>query len=77
MTTDAPDLWAVHAQGPDEYIAAASQKDADEIKAQLDVFDEANAHREHYPRSSAVVVRWPWDAAAHAEALESEEARGA
>lgn len=67
-------LWAVHIQGSDEYIAAASRKDAVEIKAQLDHFDAANTHRANFPKANAQVVPWPHDAASHAESLETEEA---
>jgi len=54
------ELWAVHAQGPDELYAAFSREDAEQHAAALNSLPAPE-----WLRVSAVVVPSPWSAAEH------------
>lgn len=61
-----PELWAVHAQGPDELYAAFTRADAEKHAAELNCLP--------VPVSvSAVVIPSPWPAAEHWQYLAEQE----
>ncbi|MFU5616828.1 hypothetical protein ACM7VC_15660 [Pseudomonas aeruginosa] len=61
-----PELWAVHAQGPDELYAAFNRADAEKHAAELNCLP--------VPVSvSAVVIPSPWPAAEHWQYLAEQE----
>jgi hypothetical protein len=63
-------LWCIHIEGPDDFIAAASQEAAQHevsaINAYLERFE--NGHRAS--AAHAVVMEWPFTAESHARSLE-------
>lgn len=67
----APELWAVHVQGPDELYAAFSREDADQHAAVLNALPVppgVNAGS-----LGAVVIRSPWSEAEHWRYLAEQE----
>lgn len=67
----APELWAVHVQGPDELYAAFSREDADQHAAVLNALPVppgVNAGS-----LGAVVIRSPWPEAEHWRYLAEQE----
>lgn len=67
-------LWAVHIQGSDDIVPQPTREAANKVKAQLDAYDESNAHRKDFPKASAVVVEWPYAREEHARHLADEAA---
>ncbi|MDQ4341257.1 hypothetical protein RBT91_17760, partial [Pseudomonas aeruginosa] len=63
-----PELWAVHAQGPDELYAAFSREDADKHAADLNALPMPEGIT-----VDAVVVPSPWPAAEHWQYLAEQE----
>lgn len=62
------DLWAVHAQGPDDLYAAFSREDAERHAAELNALPMPEGIA-----VSAVVVASPWPAAEHWKYLAEQE----
>lgn len=75
-TTETPELWAVHVEGPDDLFAVASRKDAEAQAEEINVWREAFAKRlgdvQPDPNWHAVVVPWAGTAEDHARALAAE-----
>ncbi|HEJ2570916.1 TPA: hypothetical protein SL188_002334 [Pseudomonas aeruginosa] len=63
-----PELWAVHAQGPDELYAAFTREDADKHAADLNALPMPEGIT-----VGAVVVSSPWPAAEHWQYLAEQE----
>ncbi|ERV76720.1 hypothetical protein Q058_03600 [Pseudomonas aeruginosa BL04] len=63
-----PELWAVHAQGPDELYAAFTREDADKHAAELNALPMPEGIT-----VGAVVVSSPWPAAEHWQYLAEQE----
>lgn len=69
---EAPTLWAVHIQGPDDVIATVDRSEADQRAGQINDWYTAVTKRpdfdaETFPRVQADVIEWPFSPAAHAE----------
>lgn len=79
-TTEMPELWAVHVQGPDDILAAASKEAADkqaaEINAAFQQFQRRAGASDFDPRWHAVVARWDGTAEEHARYLAELESDG-
>lgn len=70
-TQPADVLWSVYLEGGDEYHAAASRDDAEQMAANFAAYDRKCA-REFGSGTTYLqprVARWPFDAAAHAKEL--------
>jgi hypothetical protein len=80
MSTQTTDLWAVHVQGPDDILAAASKESAEEQAAAINRFYEEFQRRltasEFDPRWHAVVIPWDGTAEEHARYLTELTADG-
>lgn len=63
-----PELWAVHAQGPDELYAAFSREDAEKHAAELNALPMPEGIA-----VGAVVVPSPWSAVQHWQYLAEQE----
>ncbi|EPM3902691.1 hypothetical protein ACTLPN_000303 [Pseudomonas aeruginosa] len=63
-----PELWAVHAQGPDEMYAAFTREDAEKHAAELNALPMPEGIA-----VGAVVVSSPWPAAEHWQYLAEQE----
>ncbi|HYS66798.1 MAG TPA: hypothetical protein VEN30_23710 [Paraburkholderia sp.] len=63
-------LWCIHIEGPDDFIAAASQEaaqqEASAINAYLDRLENGN----RVSTVRAVAMEWPFIAESHARSLE-------
>lgn len=66
--SERPELWAVHAQGPDELYAAFTREDADKHAAELNALPMPEGIT-----VGAVVVSSPWPAAEHWQYLAEQE----
>jgi hypothetical protein len=71
---DAPTLWAVHVQGPDDIVAEQSRESADRNAAILnqwyeDRTKEPDFDPKVFPRIHAEVIEWPYAREVHADAL--------
>ncbi|MDG3759957.1 hypothetical protein L5C70_07170 [Pseudomonas aeruginosa] len=66
--SERPELWAVHAQGPDELYAAFTREDADKHAAELNALPMPEGIT-----VDAVVVPSPWPAAEHWQYLAEQE----
>lgn len=66
--SERPELWAVHAQGPDELYAAFTREDADKHAAELSALPMPEGIT-----VGAVVVSSPWPAAEHWQYLAEQE----
>jgi hypothetical protein len=66
-----PTLWCVCVQGPDDVIPAPDFDTARRWANRMNALTDAAAKRriddEHMPICNSVVIRWPHDAASHAE----------
>lgn len=67
----APELWAVHVQGPDELYAAFSREDADQYVAALNALPMPPGMKAD--ALGAVVIRSPWSEAEHWRYLAEQE----
>lgn len=67
----APELWAVHVQGPDELYAAFSREDADQHVAALNALPMPPGMKAD--ALGAVVIRSPWSEAEHWRYLAEQE----
>jgi hypothetical protein len=65
-------LWCIEVVGPDDWYAARSLKHAREMAGALNEQICRRGHDDELePNVWAVPRVWPWDAEAHAQALES------
>lgn len=67
-------LYAVHIQGPDEIIAAPSERDAKALADKMNAWISERI-KEFY--CEAVVIKWPYAPASHAEELAKDWANHA
>lgn len=79
---DAPTLWSVHVQGPDDILAVVDRAEADKQAAQINDWYAAVTQRpdydpETFPRVHADVIEWPFSPSAHAEQLAEREGEAA
>ncbi|MBN3848687.1 hypothetical protein G3N58_17920 [Paraburkholderia sp. Ac-20342] len=64
-------LYAVHVQGPDDIIAAPSKREAEVLADKLNVYFAEMTQKSGpaAPTIEAVVIKYPFTAESHAEAL--------
>ncbi|MEU0078593.1 hypothetical protein ABZY58_11905 [Micromonospora tulbaghiae] len=69
-----PELWAVHIQGPDEFVPFLDKEKAEKLVAELDDRDAAERKRNnpHSAYLNAKLVPWPGSRESFAEALREE-----
>ncbi|NML30359.1 hypothetical protein HHL14_05895 [Paraburkholderia sp. G-4-1-8] len=65
-------LWCVHIEGPDDFIAVESEEAARREASAINAYIDSAGHDPRVPHSHAVAVEWPYGAAGHARALDED-----
>ena len=65
-------LWCVHIEGPDDFIAAASREAAEREAAAINAYVERSGEGRRDAPVRAVAMEWPFAPESHARALESD-----
>ncbi|WOD16245.1 hypothetical protein [Paraburkholderia kirstenboschensis] len=65
-------LWCVHIEGPDDFIAMASQEAAQREASAINAYVERSGQAQSAARARAVAMDWPFAPEGHARALESD-----
>ncbi|XUW92399.1 hypothetical protein OH764_21540 [Burkholderia sp. M6-3] len=65
-------LWCVHIEGPDDFIAMASREAAQREASAINEYVERSGQAQGAARARAVAMEWPFPPEGHARALESD-----
>ena len=65
-------LWCVHIEGLDDFIATHSQRAAEQEALAINAYIEGAETGQRAALLRAVVVQWPFTAADHARALDED-----
>ncbi|MFM0196691.1 hypothetical protein PQQ65_26665 [Paraburkholderia strydomiana] len=65
-------LWCVHIEGPDDFIAMASREAAQREASAINAYVERSGQAQSAAHTRAVAMEWPFTPEGHARALESD-----
>ncbi|WP_084515477.1 hypothetical protein [Burkholderia sp. WSM2230] len=65
-------LWCVHIEGPDDFIAADSRDAAEREASAINAYIEGSGEGHSDAPVRAVAMEWPFTPESHARALESD-----
>ncbi|WP_407070658.1 hypothetical protein [Paraburkholderia rhynchosiae] len=65
-------LWCVHIEGPDDFVAAVSKEAAEREASAINAHVERSGQGERAAPVRAVAMEWPFTPESHARAVESD-----
>ncbi|WP_144107649.1 hypothetical protein [Paraburkholderia sp. BCC1886] len=65
-------LWCVHIEGLDDYIATDSEGSARQEAAVINAYLDSHGHEQRTAATRAVVMTWPFTPDGHARSLEED-----
>jgi hypothetical protein len=65
-------LWCVHIEGPDDFIAATSKEAAEQEALAINAYVERSGEGRRDSPVRAVAMEWPFTPESHARAVESD-----
>jgi hypothetical protein len=65
-------LWCVHIEGPDDFVAAVSKEAAEREASAINAYAERGGQGRGAAPVRAVAMQWPFTPEAHARAVESD-----